>query len=529
MSYPRTIQSLVIEDQNDFKEHFEVVFNALMSSGRHDLSPPHWAFCLEDAKKSLSEDRIYHLVTIDLRLPEKPGQPESESVEFGLSLINDCANRNTYPIPAVLVISGHLGQTRQQQLDERVRKSFAYGRVLVKSDHLKDEIEQAIDFVERYCDLGIHVRDSGTKTFPTLTPRDEDLLRQAILADDQRIGLDLLWWSADYDPYDKWTKTLMGRFLLDQGHGHSLYTFFKLAASDGARHVFRDAEILNQKLKHIKVVSVHTSGDRSLLVTQSAGSGSGPPLSLDDVLSRPKLSTGGQLERLAKEIVTQVAALGDRTPEQRELRQLLWKHHDASRIATQWQKRGGEQVLQDYGDAVASPVELFSDLAVDGTTVRYEQQSALHGDLNYSNIAIEDEGGVAHGYIFDASGSQSGVCVRDIAMLEVTVLLHQQAEAGILRACIGLFAADKESQTQPPNATDRETNTFAFIQGIRDVVRDYAELQIYALMVVDNALLQLGGLDFGSSYNKIVNPQDACLLAALASRWYQFIRSAASQ
>ena len=524
MSYPRTIQPLVIEDETDSKEHFEAVFKTLKSN--HALSPPHWAFCLEDAQRSLSESRIYHLVTIDLRLPEKPGQPPAESVDFGLSLIKDCANRNSYPIPAVLVISGHLGQTSQQQLDELVRKSFAYGRVLVKSDYLKDEIELAMQFLERYCDLGIHIGDCGTRMFPTLTPREEDLLRQAILADDQRIGLDLAWWSADYDPYDKWTKTLMGRFLLDEGRGHSLYTFFKLAACDGAGAVFRDAEILNQKLKHIKVLSAHTSGDRSLLVTQSAGSGSGPPLSLDDVLSRPAISAGDQLPRLAKELATQVAALGDRTPDQRELRQLLWKHHDAERIAIQWQKRGGEQVIQEYGAAVASPVELFKSLATDGSTVRYGLQSVLHGDLNYSNIAIEDEGGVAHGYIFDASGSQSGVCVRDIAMLEVTVLLHQQADAGVLRACIPLYAAEEKLQIQSLDTTDREKNTFTFIQGIREVAQLYAESHIYALMVVDNALLQLGGLDFGSSYNKIVAPQDACLLAALASRWYQSVRPA---
>jgi hypothetical protein len=522
MSYPRNIQTLVIEDETDSKEYFEAVFASLKST--HILSPPHWAFCLEDAKQSLGDGRIYHLVTIDLRLPEKPGQPPSESVDFGLSLIKDCANRNSYPIPAVLVISGHLGQTSQQQLDDLVRNSFAYGRVLVKSDHLKDEIELALQFVERYCDLGIHVRDSGTKTFPTLTPREEYLLRQAILGDDQRIGLDLAWWSAAYDPYDKWTKTLMGRFLLGEGRGHSLHTFFKLAACDGARNVFRDAEMLNQKLKHIKVVSAHTSGDRSLLVTQSAGSGNGPPLSLDDVLSRPAISIGDQLPRLAKEVATQVAALGDRTPDQRELRQLLWKYHDADRIANQWQKRGGEQVLEEYGAVVTCPVELFKSLAADGATVRYDLQSALHGDLNYSNIAIDEEDGVTHGFIFDASGSQSGVCVRDIAMLEVTVLLHQQAEAGVLRACAPLYATEKEMQVQSIEATDREKNTFTFIRGIREVAEQFSEPHIYALMVVDNALLQLGGLDFGSSYNKIVSPHDACLLAGLTSRWYQSIR-----
>lgn len=316
----------------------------------------------------------------------------------------------------------------------------------------------------------------------------------------------------------------MGRFLLNEGRGHSLHTFFKLAACDGARNVFRDAETLNQKLKHIKVVSAHMSGDRSLLVTQSAGSGNCPPLSLDDVLSRPSTTVGEQLPQLAKEVATQVAALGDRTPDQRELRQLLWKHHDAARIANQWMMRGGEQVLQEYGNAVASPVALFQSLASDGATVRYDLQSALHGDLNYSNIAIEDENGITHGYIFDASGSQSGVCVRDVAMLEVTILLHQQAEAGVLRACAPLYATEKEMQIQSVEANDREKNTFTFIRGIRAVAEQFAEPHIYALMVVDNALLQLGGLDFGSSYNKIVSPQDACLLAALASRWYLSFR-----
>jgi hypothetical protein len=104
------------------------------------------------------------------------------------------------------------------------------------------------------------------------------------------------------------------------------------------------------------------------------------------------------------------------------------------------------------------------------------------------------------------------------------VLLHQQAEAGVLRACAPLYATEKEMQVQSIEATDREKNTFTFIRGIREVAEQFSEPHIYALMVVDNALLQLGGLDFGSSYNKIVSPHDACLLAGLTSRWYQSIR-----
>lgn len=521
MSYPRTIQPLVIEDEPKSKDYFEAVFGSLKAS--HSIAPPRWAFCHEDGRRLLADDRVYHLVTIDLRLPEQPGQPPAESLEFGLSLIQDCATRNAYPVPAVLVITGHLGQTSQQQLADQVRQSFAYGRVLVKSDHLEDEIDQALQFIERYCDVGIHIRDGGPKLFPTLTPREEDLLRQAVLADALRIGVDLAWWSAGYDPYSGWTKTLIGRFLLSEGRGHSLYTFFKLASIDGAGIVFREAEAMSQKLKHVKVIAAHVAGDRSLLVTQSAGSGSTPPWSLDELLSRPTADVGDDLQRLAHEIVQQVAALGDRTPDQRDRRHLLWRHHERERIETQWLRRGGEEVLREYRDTVLSPVVLFGILAADTTIVRYELQTVLHGDLNYSNVAIEDDGGRTRAFIFDASGCQPGVCIRDIAMLEVATVLHQEADERIVPACVSLYA-NNENVEGPEGATDRQRNTLLFVQSLREAALPYTTPDVYALMVVDHALIQLGGLAYGSAFNKIQNPQDAALLAALAANWFDSLR-----
>jgi len=522
MSYPRTIQTLVIEDEPGSKEYFEAVFDKLKSS--HQIAPPHWAFCLDDAKTLLGQDRIYHLVTVDLCLPEQPDLPPSESVEFGLSLIRECVNRNGYPVPALLVISGHLGQARQQDLTEHVRKSFAYGRVLVKSDHLEEEIEQALSFVEHYCDVGIHIKDGGTTPFPTISPREEDILRQAVLVDRQRIGLDLRWWSAGYEPYSGWTKTLMGRYLLDEGRGHSLYTFFKLAAAEGADNVFREAEVMSQKLKHVKIVATIIAGDRSLLATQSAGSGNSPPLSLDDLLSRPTSGLAEHLPRIAVEIVNQIAALGDRTPDQREIRQLLWRHHDQQRLETQWQQRGGDQVLAQYGVSVTSPIELYKALVADTSVLRHDRQGALHGDLNYTNIAIEDYEGRISAFVFDASGSEAGVCIRDLATLEVTALLHQQSDEGVVAACMALYADGHATPMDSREATDRQRNTFMLIQSIREAALRRATPDVYALMVLDQALLQLGGLSFGSSYNKISNMRDACLLAALASRWYRAIR-----
>jgi len=518
MSYPRMIQPLVIEDETLAKEHFEVVFQSLRAT--HSIASPHWAFCHADGQRLLSEQRIYHLVTIDLRLPEKPGQPASESLDFGMSLIRDCAKRNEYPIPAVLVISGHLGQTSQQELGDLVRSSFPYGRVLVKSDRLTDEIELALQFIERYCDVGIHVRDGGDNLFPTLTPRDEDLLRQAVLADDARIGIDLTWWSAGYDPYSGWTKTLMGQFLLSEGHGASLYTFFKLASESGAGTVFREAEFMNQKLKHVKVIFRDAAGDRSLLVTQSAGSGTAAPQSLDNLLSKPKAEVARHLQRLAQEIVQQVAALGDRTPDQRDRRHLLWKHHKRERLESQWKQRGGPELIVDHGDLVSSPLALFDSLVADATTVRYELQSALHGDLNYTNIAIDFVDGSPCAFIFDASGCQSGVSIRDIAMLEVATLLHQKAEAPMVLACAPLYS-DVVSGGSEGSVTDRQSNTVLFIQSLREAALQYTAPDVYALMVLDHCLIQLGGLDFGSSFNKIVNPRESCLLAGLAAKWYE--------
>ena len=521
MSYPKIIQPLVIEDDQKFKEHYEVVFGQLQKT--HKIAPPRWAFCFNDGHQALLEERIYQLVIVDLRLPQKPGQPPAESVDFGLSLINECTSRNEYPIPAVLVITAHLSQTRQQELEAQVRASFAYGRVIAKAENLENEIELALQAVESYGDVGIHVRDGGERLFPTLTPREEDLLRRCVMADKQRTGLDLMWWASDFDPTAGWTKVLMGRFLLDEGHGHSLYTFFKLGNSDGSDHVFSVAEVMAQKLKHVKLIHRQAAGNRSLLVTQSAGSGKHAPLSLDDVLSRPTSQIAAHLPQISSSIAEQIAALGDRTPDQKEIRQLLWEFHESTRIETQWVKRGGQDVLDTYGDSVDCPVALFAQLSADVTLMRHDVQSMLHGDLNYTNIAIDEDGDSIQAFIFDASGSNAGPCIRDYAMLEITALLHQDVDESVISGCTALFRLDWEAAVPPEGVSDRQINTFVFVQSLRKAALNFASIDLYALALIDQALVQLGGLNFGSAFNKIRNPQDACLLAALVARWRRLL------
>jgi len=70
-----------------------------------------------------------------------------------------------------------------------------------------------------------------------------------------------------------------------------------------------------------------------------------------------------------------------------------------------------------------------------------------------------------------------------------------------------------------PGST-RAGNTLKFIVDLRRLAVDRAvDPRVYALMVFDNALMQLGGLWLGSSVNKIRIPSDAAYLAGLTSKW----------
>src|SRR5208337_2630326 len=93
------------------------------------------------------------------------------------------------------------------------------------------EIETALSQALRYTDIGIHIRDAEKEWFPTLSPREDDLLRRCVLAQPSDLGVDVRWWSAEPgqsishpSPNRGPTKVLMGHFLMDDGMGASLPT-----------------------------------------------------------------------------------------------------------------------------------------------------------------------------------------------------------------------------------------------------------------------------------------------------------------
>jgi CheY-like chemotaxis protein len=544
MSYPRVIQPLIIEDESDAKDYYETILDGLVKEGA--VAPPRFAFSHEEGRRLLEENTIYHLVILDLQLPNKASRPAS-TIEFGLRLRDQCINRNEYPIPVLLVISGYLDQANQRDLDVKVRDGVSYGRVLVKGDNLHDDILAAIREAQRYCDIGIHIRGSGEARYPTLSPRDEDLLRRCVLRQGQCIGLDLEWWDAEYSrptgefkEYKGWKKTLMGRFLLDGGLGPSRPTFFKLTPAGGAETVRREAKILQQKLRHIKVCGDLIAGDRSILVTQQVGDSNERPISLAAFLDKPADHVQPSLPGIIERVGNQVAALVGLTPDQTPLRNLLWRHHDQERLRVLWKQYNVRQARAinhnfDVDQSQCDPILVLESLSKNNRQVHFERQTCLHGDLNITNISLDDSATGPSADIFDAEGCDPGVNVRDLAMLEVTALLHQPAdgEPTLVQHCETLYCdpVDVLDDLDYTQGSNRARNTFKLLAEIRKQALKRAAPSLYALMVFDCAMLQLGGLAWHSA-NKITHPPDAALLASLTANWLQqvapeFFRDAA--
>jgi CheY-like chemotaxis protein len=534
MSFPHELLTLIVEDDHASKSFYDAVFDHLAKKG-YPLAPPRYAFCHGDGVDALTAEAIYHMVILDLRLPHRPNEPVSDDLDHGLDLLQRCATRNAYPIPAMLVISGHLDRANQTDLSAQVSAGFACGQVLIKGPNLEGDIENAIKKCMAYCQIGFHLRDGGIGLFPTISPRDEDLLRRAILSEGCCTGLDVRWWSAESDPsippdspFAGWTKTLMVSFLLDRGRGKSRPTFFKLAPCGGAESVAAEAKLLQHKLSHIKVFPPVLAGNRSLLVTQKVGDGDGPPISLAEYLGHEPAGVVAAIPGVVAEIAQQVAKLGDNSPDQKAVSSLLWPDHDLTRLESQWQRwRGADRVgaLGQTFDAI----RVFKKLVKCRVPLRVGIQTALHGDLNPTNVALDVGNSGVRGYIFDASGGKPGLNVRDLAMLEVTSLLHLPSGIidNIVDACAALYESSEVlvGGAVPASLSGRHLATWTLIAEIRRFAMNCPDLTklAYAVTVFDHAMIQLGGLAFAVSRNKIRDPEQAVGLAARVSNWITLV------
>ena len=126
-----------------------------------------------------------------------------------------------------------------------------------------------------------------------------------------------------------------------------------------------------------------------------------------------------------------------------------------------------------------------------------------------SNVALDLEPNGAHAYIFDAGVVKRNVAGRDIAVIEASVLLHQRIEHEVfVRICSILYgpatSGTEDVAAEPVVGIAKEI--VEFIQALREAANPWNDLEIYALMVFDFVLIQVGGLAFGSYGNRIVGP-----------------------
>jgi CheY-like chemotaxis protein len=529
MSYPRKLHILIVEDDSDAIEAYRVSFATLKKT--FQIVDPVFVRSFADAKNRIDGQEIFHAVILDLNLPmETRGQPV-EGLAPGEQLLEMLAKRDNHPVPVLLVVSGKLNLAQPiGNMQERLVNDFWYGRLVNKGLEQHHEIESGLTQALRYLDVGVHIRDSGKEWFPTLSPREEDLLRRCVLTQSSCLGIDLRWWSAESGPSISHptpnagpTKVLMGRFVLDEGLGHSIPTFFKLEPAGNGPSVCRDVGILAQKLGHVKVYHTSQSRQRSLVVTQSV-TNQGWPVSLNEYFQRDPGEVAPAVANLVQQVVEQLNQLGPAEEDEASVGTFMWSHLDRAAIEKAWSSCDTRQIVED---GFANPLVVFDDLKASAAKHWATRRNCTHGDLNATNIAIDaSQPENPQAYVFDAAGMRADFDFRDLATLEVTSILFNSV--GVDQQLIHasrIFYQDEFLPTLPPSAatTTFTQNVFSTIFAIRSRFQVDQQKVTFTLLVFDSALRQLCGIGFQPSPNKVKNPLHACYLAAWAAKWLTII------
>ncbi len=407
---------------------------------------------------------------------------------------------------------------------------------MVKGDYglLEAEIRQACNEALRYCSVGVHVRDAGQEQFPTISPREEDLLRRSALQQSGVIGLDLTWWSAKRlvaisknrsDSTNPWTKVLMGRYLLDGGRGASRPKFFKLMDGFDAKSVIDSARYVEQKLTHIKLACHITAKNCALIVTEKVGAQDARPRSLETIFAE---SEPGRAREVALQIADQVQQLGDLLSESKPLKALLWSGHDIALVTEQW-NRFAPQVREQLGYD-ADPISLFSELLVSDEKQRITERSLVHGDLHMSNVALDLEPNGAHAYIFDAGVRQTQRRrprpLRSSRRQSFSINgLSMRTSSGSARSYTDRQHPEQRMSPRNPLLGSPKNSSSSSRRSGKPPIHGMIS-KIYALMVFDFVLIQVGGLAFGSYGNRIVDRPSAAYLLAVVAEWYRRARNA---
>ena len=156
----------------------------------------------------------------------------------------------------------------------------------------------------------------------------------------------------------------------------------------------------------------------------------------------------------------------------------------------------------------ADPIALYVDLHKTDAKVRLRERSVVHGDLHMSNVALDSTPKGHEAYIFDAGVIRRSTAGRDLAVwrfrfCSTTTLswTHSRRFARLSTTP----AKPLDVNTAASIDDSMAQNVVEFIRGLREGVKSWNRPEVYALLVFDFALIQLGGLMFGSSGNKVAD------------------------
>jgi hypothetical protein len=286
--------------------------------------------------------------------------------------------------------------------------------------------------------------------------------------------------------------------------------------------VIKSARRLAQKLAHVKLTNAITSRTRALIVTEKVGAQDARPKMVEEFLEK---ATPKEAYEVACQIAEQVGRLGEILPESRLLKTILWPSHDRRLLEEQWVKF--ETEVEKSVGAKSDPLALFEELKASSERLDLNEMSVVHGDLHIRNIAFDIRENRAEAYIFDAGIMKQNVAGRDLAVLEVSVMLHQRFDGTTFAKMCAILYDSTESLTGDIDCTLDPTvaqNTIQFIRALRERAHTWNEPYLYALMIFDFALIQVGGLAFGSSGNMISDHRSAVYLLATTAQWFSKFR-----
>jgi hypothetical protein len=239
---------------------------------------------------------------------------------------------------------------------------------------------------------------------------------------------------------------------------------------------------------------------------------------VEEFLKTP--TSAESIRSIVRQIAKQLHDLGDTSPQSAAVNKLLWKSHDLGAIKRQWAANHGS-TLTHYG--ALDPMSLFENLLTNDERIRFDEQSLVHGDLHLRNVAIDSAGDIPEAYTFD-SASAVGRCPkgRDLALLEISAIIHQDLPPEQITSVLLPLLYGRSFVPEAPREASsiHVLNTLRMVSHLREVIVDTGmDKSFYALMVLDQSMIQLAGLEFGSP-NRIRHPQVIVHLVAAVSQWY---------